>query len=193
MANEYAMVSVPKAGANAGRPKGKRKYVILFRWADVKEYKRDEKGVKVTGFSMQETKKPIGMYATGSTISCYHTSEGEDDARGFIHHVDYETPGNTVEVDEFINNNINEELGAIVIDCASDAEVKIAGTPCCPLMITKADSQDNKEGCKTILNLASSVRGDAIGHMAKTLIPATDSEAINKELGLPGAGVGAGG
>lgn len=187
MANEYTMVSVPKAGANAGRPKGKRKYVIFFRWADVKTYKRDEKGVKVTDFAMQATKKPIGMYATGSSINCYHTSEGEDDARGLIHHVDFETPGSSAEVDEFINNNINEELGAIVIDCASDTEVKIAGTPCCPLMITKADSQDNKEGCKTTINLASSVRGDAIGHMAKTLIPATDNEAINAELGLPPA------
>lgn len=51
------------------------------------------------------------MYATDSTINIYHSSEGEDDARGFIHHVDYEHPGTELEHDEFVNNNINENLG----------------------------------------------------------------------------------
>jgi len=184
MAGEYTMVSVPKAGANAGRPRGKRSYIILFRWMDVKTYTRDEKGVKVTAFAMQEKAKPIAVYATNSTINCYQTSEGDDDARGFIHHVDYETPGAQVELDEFLNNNINENLGAIVLDCSTDGAAKIAGTPCCPLAITKADGQDNKDGCKTTVNLASTIRGNALGHIDKSLIPVTDNEAINQELGL---------
>lgn len=179
----YAMVSVPKKTSNAGRPKGKMSYIMLFRWEDVKTYTRDEKGVKVTAFEMMQGKKPIAVYATDSTINIYHSSEGEDDARGFIHHVDYEHPGTELEHDEFVNNNINENLGAIVFSCSGN-DAKIAGTPCTPLKMTKADSQDNKEGDKNTINLASSLRGGTIGHIAKNLIPETDNAEINAILGL---------
>ena len=176
----YSMVSVPKKSSNAGRPKGKKSYIEIFRWEDVKTYTRDEKGVKVTAFEMMPGKKPIAVYATDSTINIYHSSEGEDDARGFIHHVDYEHPGTELEHDEFVNNNINENP-------------KIAGTPCTPLKMTKADSQDNKEGDKNTINLASSLRGGTIGHIAKSLVPATDNEEINAVLGLGEASSSSGG
>ena len=130
------MVSVPKKSSNAGRPKGKKSYIEIFRWEDVKTYTRDEKGVKVTAFEMMPGKKPIAVYATDSTINIYHSSEGEDDARGFIHHVDYEHPGTELEHDEFVNNNINENLGAIVFGCSGE-DAKIAGTPCTPLKMTR--------------------------------------------------------
>lgn len=156
---------------------------MIFRWEDVKTYARDEKGVRVSEFAMMEGKKPIAVYATDSTINIYHSSEGEDDARGFIHHVDYEHPGTELEHDEFVNNNINENLGAIVFGCSGE-DAKIAGTPCTPLKMTKADSQDSKEGDKNTINLASSLRGGTIGHIDKKLIPATDSEEINAILGL---------
>lgn len=185
------MVSVPKKTSNAGRPKGKKSYIVLFRWEDVKDYERDEKRVKVAKFAMMTGKKPIAVYATDSTINIYHTSEGEDDARGFIHHVDYEHPGTELEHDEFVNNNINENMGAIVFGCSGD-DAKIAGTPCTPLKMSKADSQDNKEADKNTINLASSLRGDTIGHIAKNLIPLTDSEEINAILGLSSSSGGTG-
>lgn len=189
MAEEYSFVSVPKASSNAGVPKGKKKYVVIFRWADVKTYKRDEKGVRVTEFAMQDGKKPVAVYATPSTLNIYHTSEGDDDARGCIHHVDGEVPGSSVDFSEFIQNNLNEELGAIVMNCAGD-EAKVAGTPCTPLYIAKADSQDDKDADKTALNLTSSLRGPVIGVIAKSLVPATDNAEINAELGLTVAGAG---
>ena len=167
MAEElYAMVSVPKKSSNAGRPKGKMSYIVLFRWEDVKTYTRDEKGVKVTAFEMMQGKKPIAVYATDSTINIYHSSEGEHD--------------------EFINNNINENLGAIVFGCSGE-DAKIAGTPCTPLKMTKADSQDSKDGDKNTINLASSLRGGTIGHIAKNLVSATDNTEINAILGLEAA------
>ena len=50
------MVSVPKKSSNAGRPKGKKSYIEIFRWEDVKTYTRDEKGVKGTAFEMMPGK-----------------------------------------------------------------------------------------------------------------------------------------
>lgn len=186
MAEAYSLISVPRKNNNAGRASGKKSYIIIFRWDDVKTFTKDDKGVKVTAFEFQEEKKPVAVYATDSTINIYHTAEGDDDARGFIHHVDFDHPGSEVEWDEFVNNNVNENLGAIVINCKGD-ECKIAGTPCTPLKMSTAEGQDNNEANKTTVNLASSLRGDTLGRIAKSLIPATDNEEINAILGLPTA------
>ena len=186
MAGEYAFISVPRKSNNAGRATGKKNYIVLFRWDDVATFTKDEKGVRVTAFALQAEKKPIGVYATQSTINVYETAEGDDDARGFIQHVDFEHPGSEVEFKEFLNNNVNENLGAIVINCAGD-DCKIAGTPCTPLKMSTAEGQDNNEANKTTINLASSLRGDTLGVIAKSLIPLTDDDTINTVLGLTAA------
>ena len=186
MAGEYAFISVPRKSNNAGRATGKKNYIYLFRWDDVKTFTKDEKGVRVTAFALQAEKKPIGVYATQSTINIYDTAEGDPDARGFIHHVDFEHPGSEVEFKEFLNNNVNENLGAIVINCAGE-DCKIAGTPCTPLSISTAEGQDNNEANKTTINLASTLRGDTLGVIAKSLIPLTDDDTINTVLALTGA------
>ena len=186
MAGEYAFISVPRKSNNAGRATGKKNYIVLFRWDDVATFTKDEKGVRVTAFQFAESKKPIGIYATQSTINIYDTAEGDPDARGFIHHVDFEVPGSEVEFKEFLNNNVNENLGAIVINCAG-SDCKIAGTPCTPLKMSTAEGQDNNEANKTTINLASSLRGDTLGIIAKSLIPLTDDDTVNSVLGLTGA------
>ena len=182
----YSLVSVPRKSNNAGRATGKKNYIVLFRWDDVATFTKDEKGVKVTAFEFAEGKKPIGIYATQSTINIYDTAEGDPDARGFIHHVDFEVPGSELGFKEFLNNNVNENLGAIVVNCAGD-DCKIAGTPCTPLSMSTAEGQDNNEANKTTINLASALRGDTLGLISKSLIPLTDDDAINTALGLTGA------
>lgn len=192
MAEAYTFISVPRKSNNAGRATGKKNYIILFRWDDVAKFTKDEKGVRVTAFQFAEGKKPIGIYATQSTINIYDTAEGDPDARGFIQHVDFEVPGSEVEFKEFLNNNVNENLGAIVVNCAGE-DCKIAGTPCTPLSISTAEGQDNNEANKTTINLATSLRGDTLGVIAKSLIPVTDDDSINTVLGLTGTGSQGGG
>lgn len=186
MSEAYTFISVPRKSNNAGRATGKKNYIILFRWDDVAKFTKDEKGVRVTAFQFAEDKKPIGIYATQSTINIYDTAEGDPDARGFIQHVDFEVPGSEVEFKEFLNNNVNENLGAIVVNCAGE-DCKIAGTPCTPLSFSTAEGQDNNEANKTTINLATSLRGDTLGVIAKSLIPVTDNDEINTILGLTGA------
>ena len=184
MAEEtYSLVSVPRKNNNAGRATGKKGYIIIFRWDDVATFTKDAKGVKVTAFAFAEGKKPVAVYTTQSTINIYDTAEGDPDARGFIHHVDFEHPGSEVEWKEFLNNNVNENLGSIVINCAGD-DCKIAGTPCTPLSFSTAEGQDNNEANKTTVNLASTLRGDTLGVISKALIPVTDNDEINTILGL---------
>ncbi|KAA6349002.1 hypothetical protein EZS27_003602 [termite gut metagenome] len=184
----YTFASVPKSKANAGRATGKKSYIVFFHWDDIATYTRDEKGVRVTALTFAQGKKPIAVYATDSTIKMHQTSEGDDDARGFIHHVEFEHPGTDIEIEEFVNNNINENLGAITFTCEGE-DCKIAGTPCQPLKMPKADSQDDKDANKHILNLATSLRGPVLGRIAKTLVPETDNAEINGILGLTTGGV----
>lgn len=183
----YGFVSVPKAGTNAGRPTGKKAYLVVFRWDDIQEYARDSKNVRVTTLTFMEGKKPVAIYATNSTQNVYHESSGNPDAKGFLHHADFEIPGSSIEISAFFENNINENLGVINIPCAGD-DCKIAGTPCQPLQISQDNSQDNNEANKHTVQMVSTMVGPVLGHIAKTLIPPTDNEELNKILGLEDTG-----
>lgn len=192
----YTLVSVPKKSVNQGRPTPKKKYVMIFDWDDVATYARDEKNVRVTDLTFKEGKNPIGVFATSRTINPYSESSGESSQAGFLQHVDFEHPGTDLEFDEFIENNINRELGAIVIPC-DGVDARIAGTPCIPLVMTVA-GQDNNEAAKHTVQLVSEMIGSVLGHISKELIPVTDNEDINTALGLPyvppaGDGEGEGG
>jgi hypothetical protein len=183
----YARVSVKKNGANPGRPTGKAGYIILFDWSQVKTYTRDDKGVKVSAFEMQGEEKPIAVYATDSTQNVYHQSAGNDDARGFIQHADFSHPGDSLEFNEFVENNVNGRLGAIFVPC-SGTDCRIAGLPCNPLKMTQDNGQNNAEGTKHDVQLVQSFAGPALGHIDKSLVPATADTAVNAELGLPVTG-----
>jgi len=183
----YTRVSVKKNGANPGRPTGKAGFIILFDWSQVKTYTRDDKGVKVSAFEMVTGQTPIGVYATDSTQNVYHQSTGNDDARGFIHHADFSHPGDSLAFNELVENNVNGRLGAIFVPCTGN-DCRIAGLPCNPLKMTQDNGQSNAEGTKHDIQLVQSFAGAALGHIDKSLVPATDDNDINAELGLPTTG-----
>jgi hypothetical protein len=190
MADAYSFISVKKPSSDAGRPTGKKAYIVLFKWADVKTVEKDEKGIRFTKLEFQSEKKPIGVYATQSTINAYAQSEGDDDARGYIHHLDFEHPGTEIEYDEMMNAIINEDLGAIVVGCNGN-DAKVCGSPCAPLHVTQDNSQDNSEGNKNTVQLQSTLRSTPLGRIAKNLIPVTDDAEVNALLGLTGVSPGA--
>lgn len=180
----YSMVSVPRKTANAGRPQPRLQHLIFFDFNDVAEYERDAKGVKISKFTLKAGKKPIGVYHTASTGNVYDKLDGEDDAKGYIHHVEFEHPGNEIEFLEFKENCANARLGVISVPCDSTALPVIAGFPCCPLKLTEADGQNSSTGNKQTIKLATQVRKSVLGIIEKILIPATDNPDINAELGI---------
>lgn len=188
----YTPVSVPKSSANAGRPTGKKAFLLVFLMKDLATFTRTEGTPTVSAFAFKEGKKPIGIYATNTTQNVYHQSSGEKDARGFIHHADFEHPGDSVAFDTFMENNINEELGVIQVSCIDGVDCKIAGIPGNPLSITQDNSQDNKDGNKHSVTMAQEFPGSVLGRIAKNLIPATDNAEVNALLGLPAGSDGGG-
>lgn len=182
--SEYSMVSVPKQGSNPGMPRGKKNIVILFDF-DKAKMERDEKGVKVTSLTMIGTAKPVGIFANQVTIDGGDEVEGDAYSRGFIHHVNFDHPGTELEVAEFKANNINGNLGAIVVGCdASETTAKVYGTPCAPLTMQAANEQDTNEAHLNHFELKTEMRTWPVGIIDKADIPATDNAEINAFLGI---------
>lgn len=179
------MVSVPKESNNQGAPQAKKNIVVLFDFDKVATYTRDEKDVSVTAFAMAGSATPIGLFVNESTIDGGDAVEGDDYARGFIQHLNFQHPGAGIAFAEFKANNVNANLGAIVIPCDPTATTaKIYGTPCAPLKMQKADEVDTNEARRQEVELKSSQRSAPVGIIAKSLIPATDNAEINTFLGL---------
>ena len=181
---DYSMVSVPKQGSNPGMPRGKKNIIVIFDF-DKFLMERDEKGVKVTSLTAIGTAKPVGIFVNQDTIDCGDDVEGDAYARGFIHHVNFDHPGTDLEIAEFKANNVNGNLGAIVIGCdASETTAKVYGTPCAPLTMQAASEQDTNENHNNHFELRTAVRTWPVGIINKSAIPATDNAEINTFLGL---------
>lgn len=157
----YVPVSVPKTGANPGRPKGKDENIIIVRTNDILTFPtRDANGVKSVALSNLELKpgaKAIAIYATPSSIKRFDTGEGDPDAKGWLNNLEFEHPGDEVGLEEFLENNINENLVA-VSSRRNWTGVKIHGTIEEPLQFD-AEQQDDKDGLKTTIKLKSIMRG----------------------------------
>ena len=185
----YSMVSVKKQGSNPGMPRGKKNILLLFDF-DKAQMVRDEKGVKVTSLTMLSEAKPIGMFVNQSSIDAGDEVEGDAYSRGYIHHVNFDHPGTELAVAEFKANNVNANLGAIVIDCdASETTAKVYGTPCAPLVMNAADEQDTKEAHNNHFELRTEVRTWPVGIIDKNAIPKTGETDIDDFLGLSSGGV----
>ena len=158
---------------NPGRPNPKSQYIILFKTDDL-----DTKPVKAAdGVSVSTTlafkagTKAIEIYATPVTIKVGDKSSGDPDKKGFIHSIEFEHPGSSVEYSQFMNDNVNMNLMAIVVypDLAFD---KLAGWPGNPLQLNHEQKDDEKEDTN-VVKLESLFAGDKMLHYTGTL-PATD-------------------
>lgn len=180
----YSMVSVKKQGSNPGMPRGKKNILLLFDF-DKAQMARDEKSVKVTSLTMLGETKPIGMFVDQKTIDAGDEVEGDAYSRGYIHHVIFDHPGTELAVAEFKANNVNGNLGAIVIGCdASETTAKVYGTPCAPLVMQQAQEQDTSEAHKNHFELRTELRTWPVGIIDKNAIPKTGEADIDQYLGL---------
>lgn len=157
----FTPVSIPKTGANPGRPKGKDPNIILARTQDILNFPaRDANGVQsdaAENLTLQPGAAAIAIYATPSSIKRYDTVEGDPDAKGWLQNLEFEHPGDEVAFDEWKENNVNENLVALSFR-SGFTNVKIHGTPEEPLQF-EVDEQDDKDGLKSTVKLKSVMRG----------------------------------
>ena len=172
----YAMVSVPKKTANAGKPKSKKDQIIVFKWSDLETPPaRDEKGILIAGdLAFKTGTTASAIYATPSSVKINQKSEGDVDSKATIQQLDFTHPGSELEIDEFLENNLNENLGAMVIPNDTSLAKKLCGDPGAPLQI-EFDSNDDNEGDKNAITLKSVMRGPKVAHYTGA-IPTLDTD-----------------
>ena len=158
----YSPVSISKSN-NGGRTKPKLAKIVLFRLNDVESFpKPDAKGVLLKdNVVLKADAKAIFIETTASTISVSQTSEGDPDNKGYKQKVEFSRPGtDDVAFEEFIENNVNEDL-ACIIQYQLSGKKKLAGYPGNPLQIS-VESTDNNEGDVNKVTLESVLRGSRI-------------------------------
>lgn len=161
----YVLASVPKTGSNPGRPRGKNSKIVIFKWDDVDTMpERDANGIKIANdLVLNAGAQAMYIYATPSTIAITQTNEGDPDAKGFIQQIVFEHPGDEISLEEFLENNVNENLGCIVKESGNDTYRKLLGTPYEPLQFD-VEAQDDNEARKNTITLKSVMRGPRIAH-----------------------------
>ena len=158
----YVKVNVAKPGDNKGVGGDKKDKVIIFDWDDVlTNPSRDAGGIVITdNLVMKPGAYMITLYATQSSIKASADSEGDPDAKGIMQSVEFEHPGDSVEIREFRANWMNKNIGIVVERCSSTMK-SLYGTPCSPLqMVFKAE--DDKDKNKTTFTFKSTQKGPDI-------------------------------
>lgn len=170
----YAMISIPKKSSNAGKPSPKKDHIIVFRWSDVSNPPaRDAKGILIVDDLVLNTSNAISMYVTTSELAVKQNQEGDIDAKGWLQEIAASHPGDSLEIDEFLENNLNENLGLLILPFDPVADKKLCGAPEAPLQI-EAESTDSKDGNKNVITFKSTMRGPRIAHY-QGAIPTLDS------------------
>ncbi|MBC7382815.1 MAG: hypothetical protein H7296_07435 [Bacteroidia bacterium] len=183
----YVKVSIPKK-PSGGSPVPKGANIILIDVADLAKDAsgqvtgfpaRDDKGVKMTGpFTLAALAKALFIQATPSTIKRMDTSEGGDDAMGFIQNVEFEKPGDELEFNEFVANNINTEWIIVTTECSDSTGTRVHGTPCNPMKL-KFESKDDNEAKKATLKFTTPQRSKfKMGHYTGALPAVADVTAV---------------
>lgn len=145
--------SVGRPAPGAGAPKPKNSLVTVVYAEDIASFPiSDENGVKTLGNIVLKTgAKMHTLYETDDSQKASHTIEGDADAEGFLKKFEGSHPGDSLEINEFVQNSIGQ--GMIVIysaECGSEWK-KVIGTPCNPLYL-KGEFTDDKDAVKHTLN-----------------------------------------
>ncbi len=154
----YIKKSIGRITGGAGNPSPKHPTILVFEFEDVEQFPTREVGVTTyaEGFALKKGAKLQPLYATASSIEILQEAEGDADARGYKKGVKFDHPGNSADIEDFIEYNSNRNLGAIVKSCDGKL-VRIIGSPCNPLSL-KAETSDNKDGTKTSMTMQQDVR-----------------------------------
>lgn len=153
VAGPYVVVDVKKS-LSGGAAQNKKPYAIFYRVDDtvISSFKRDQKGVLIAqDIQCLPGKYGFKVYGTIDKTAPKHMTDGETDAKSFQHQLGFEIPGDDLEVDEFLFNNLNKDFIVAVGECEGEYE-KVIGTPCHPLQINP-ESLDDSTGKKTMLKM----------------------------------------
>ena len=145
----YTRVSIPKlTGGGAATQKRDRVYIY-----DAKDILSDI--VRTIGDTepigslvLRSGCKGISIQVTRTSISRGYEQSGDVDAKVFADRVEFDYPGDTVALNNFIEAFANK--GVVIIIDSCDGPTKIYGRECNPLAM-QAEPTDSREGLRSHL------------------------------------------
>jgi len=155
----YVNVDLEKSSNNAGIGGNKKAEFILADCDDIQTFpNRDGKGIVITDdFIMKPGKYMIRVYITQSTMKASVESTGDPDAKGIIHTVEGEHPGDAVALREFRNAWQNKNAIVFIRKCGSE-QVNQYGDECAPMQL-EFKGQDDKDKTNTAFTFKSVQNG----------------------------------
>lgn len=144
----YTKVSIPKNGDGAGAATIKNPTIIVVDAEDIaQEPTREVGNTEVVGdLELNEGAKGVGIYATPSSIQLTEESQGEVDARSCLKGVEYDHPGDSVEIANHAEAFMNRGVVIIVRECdgSSAGRARIVGSKCNPLFLQPEYTNSNE-------------------------------------------------
>ena len=133
----------------AGAPTPKKGLVTFMHSDDILEFPlRDANGVKMLGnIVLKAGAKMHELYLTSSSQAGSHEIDGDEDMEGFVLKFEGTHPGDSLEVNEFVQNSLNEGYIIIYGLGCGESQGKVLGTPCNPMKM-KGNYTDDKDGRK---------------------------------------------
>lgn len=151
--------SVGRPAPGAGAPKPKNAQVTIIYADDIFAFPiSDGNGVKMLGnIILKPGAKMHTLYETDDSQKASHSIEGDADAEGFLKKFEGSHPGDSLEINEFVQNTLGQ--GVLVVyhtECGTSMK-KVVGTPCNPLYI-KGEFTDDKDAVKHTINFEARKR-----------------------------------
>ena len=154
----YTKVSIPKT-LGGGAAVAKKDRISIFDVDSVAADVEREFGSTATAgpLTLKTGEKGISIQVTRSSISCGYEQSGEADAKVFADKVEFDYPGDSIPLNNFIEAYANK--GVIIIVESCDGPTKIYGRTCNPMLL-QAEPTDSKDGLRTHLTFNQEM-GDA--------------------------------
>lgn len=141
----------PTGSISPGAPKPKSPNITILLADDiVSEPVRNSGGVKMQGaYSLKPGAMPIKVYLTPSTQNPTYSSDGEEDTISIAHNFEGIHPGDSLEVNEFVQNLLGKNLILIIGNCQDDSK-RVFGTKCAPVQLKPTYKSDNESTGHTL-------------------------------------------
>jgi hypothetical protein len=142
----YLFEDVPKNNnaISPGAAQAKDPNVTLIRVDDLQsEPVRNSKGVKLEGnYVFKAGKRAAKVYLTPSKMTPSTENEGDEDSISMKHMFEGMHPGDSLEINEFIQNNLGKNLILVYGNCKDNVK-KVFGSKCAPLQLRPSFVADN--------------------------------------------------
>ena len=138
--------NILKASPGSGAAAANKPNVTFVRLKDILSFPvRDGNGVKMLGdFVMKSGSVMFTVYFTPSKQVKNYSTEGDEDMETVKQKYEGWSPGDELDLNEFVQNNLGVDYVIIANNC-TDGYKRVYGTPCAPVKL-KADQSDDSSG-----------------------------------------------